>query len=186
MTRNRKVNPEAEIKDPLGNPFVSLRDSAIAVDDVTGDVYFADNTQPHYTEKPQATIYVYGSTNTYKGHLKYNITDALPPGLAVDNSQSDPGPRLRHLGQHHPGGRLRLCARCRDSPSAPTLQLLAGSEHDERQRRGGGHRKLAGRDRLRFGLRDPDPLRRRGHPRRDARSGLDLHRLVGRGLLGHR
>ena len=83
--------PKAEIKDPFNKPFVSLRDSAIASDRVTGDVYFADNTQPQFTEKPQATIYVYRPTAdpavyTYKGHLKYNIADALPPGLAVDNS----------------------------------------------------------------------------------------------------
>jgi hypothetical protein len=85
------TTPKAEIKDPFNDPFVSLRDSAIAVDRVTGDVYFADNTQPQLTEKPQATIYVYGFNDStkahfYKGHLKYNIADALPPGLAVDNS----------------------------------------------------------------------------------------------------
>ncbi len=81
-----KTTPVAEIKDPFNKPFVSLRDSAVAVDKVTGDVYFADNNQPAFTERPQATIYVYGPTNTYKGHLKYNVIDALPPGLAVDNS----------------------------------------------------------------------------------------------------
>jgi DNA-binding beta-propeller fold protein YncE len=81
-----KVNPAATIKDPFNKPFVSLRDSAIAVDQVSGDVYFADNTQPQYTEKPQATIYIYSASNVYKGHLKYNIADTLPPGLAVDNS----------------------------------------------------------------------------------------------------
>ncbi len=81
-----KANPVAELKDPFSKPFVSLRDSAIAVDRVTGDVYFADNLQPLHTERPQASVYVYSSTNTYKGRLKYNVIDALPPGLAVDNS----------------------------------------------------------------------------------------------------
>jgi DNA-binding beta-propeller fold protein YncE len=81
-----KVNPVATIKDPFNDPFASLRDSAVAVDRVSGDVYVADNTQPQYTEKPQATIYIFGPTGTYKGHLKYNVLDALPPGLAVDNS----------------------------------------------------------------------------------------------------
>jgi hypothetical protein len=66
--------------------FVSLRDSAVAVDDVTGDVYVADNTQPQHTEQPQSAIYVFGATGTFKGHLKYNVADALPPGLAVDNT----------------------------------------------------------------------------------------------------
>jgi DNA-binding beta-propeller fold protein YncE len=81
-----KLNPVAEIKDPFGNSFVSLRDSAIAVDRVTGEIYFADNLQPAFTERPQASIYVYTSANSYKGRLKYNVIDALPPGLAVDNS----------------------------------------------------------------------------------------------------
>jgi hypothetical protein len=81
-----KTTPVAEIKDPFNKPFVSLRDSAVAVDRVTGDVYFADNVQPSFTEQPQATIYIYSSTGNYKGHLKYNAIDALPPGLAVDNS----------------------------------------------------------------------------------------------------
>ena len=80
------TTPKTEIKDPFNKPFVSLRDSAIAVDRVTGDIYFADNLQPNFTEKPQAEIYVYSSNNVYKGHLRYNIGDALPPGLAVDNS----------------------------------------------------------------------------------------------------
>jgi hypothetical protein len=81
-----KTTPVAEIKDPFSKPFVSLRDSAVAVDKVTGDVYFADNLQPQHTEKPQALIYVYSSTGIYKGHLKYNVITARPPGLAVDNS----------------------------------------------------------------------------------------------------
>jgi DNA-binding beta-propeller fold protein YncE len=81
-----KDDPIAAIKDPFNKPFVSLRDSAIAVDRVTGDVYFADNLQPTYTERPQASIYVYSFINTYKGRLKYNVIDALPPGLAVDNT----------------------------------------------------------------------------------------------------
>ncbi|HXR29760.1 MAG TPA: NHL repeat-containing protein [Solirubrobacterales bacterium] len=81
-----KANPVAEIKDPFGKPFVSLRDSAITIDKVTGEVYFADDQQPTYAERPQATIYVYGPANNYKGHLKYNVITAWPVGLAVDNS----------------------------------------------------------------------------------------------------
>jgi hypothetical protein len=82
-----KAAPVATIKNPIDSgSFVSLRDSAIAVDRVTGDVYFADNLQPEYTEQPQASIYVFSSSNVYKGRLKYNVIDALPPGLAVDNS----------------------------------------------------------------------------------------------------
>ncbi|HXS32866.1 MAG TPA: NHL repeat-containing protein [Solirubrobacterales bacterium] len=83
-----KTNPVAEIKDPFNKAFSSLRDSAVAVDRVSGDVYFSDDVQPTYTERPQATIYIYSSTNTYKGHLKYNVINARPAGLAVDNSTS--------------------------------------------------------------------------------------------------
>jgi hypothetical protein len=81
-----KTNPIGELKRPVNQPFISLHDSVVAIDRVTGDVYVADNTQPVDSEHPQATIYIYSSTGTYKGHLKYNVYDSLPPGLAVDNS----------------------------------------------------------------------------------------------------
>ncbi len=85
------TTPITQINNPSNQPFTSLRDAAVAVDRLTGDVYVADNTQPLYTERPQATIYIYRPASvspnyTYKGHLKYNVTDALPLGLAVDNS----------------------------------------------------------------------------------------------------
>jgi DNA-binding beta-propeller fold protein YncE len=83
-----KANP-VEVIDAHATPkgaFTSLRDSAIAVDRASGKVYVADEISSPSTEKPQATIQVFNSVGTYKGHLKYNIADALPPGLAVDNS----------------------------------------------------------------------------------------------------
>jgi hypothetical protein len=83
-----KANPVLTI-DAAGTPrgsFVSLRDAALAVDRVSGEVYVADDTQPAYTEEPQATIQVFAADGTYKGHLKYNVVDAQPPGLAVENS----------------------------------------------------------------------------------------------------
>lgn len=79
-------NPKAEIKDPFNKPFVSLRDSAVAVDRVTGEIYVADNVQPQHAERPQTIIYVYNSNGSWKGYLKYKVVDAHPPGLAVDNS----------------------------------------------------------------------------------------------------
>jgi DNA-binding beta-propeller fold protein YncE len=85
-----KVNPVATI-DGSATPngeFVSLRDSAVAVDRVSGEVYVVDLLQPQYTERPQGIVYVFDSAGGYEGHLKYNITDALPAGLAVDNSPS--------------------------------------------------------------------------------------------------
>jgi len=70
---------------PAGH-FTSLRDAAIAVDDVTGEIYVIDNTQPLFTEAPQAIVQVFDSTGAWKGNLKYKVTDGMPSGLAVDNS----------------------------------------------------------------------------------------------------
>jgi DNA-binding beta-propeller fold protein YncE len=80
-----KANPVATLTGPPGG-FSSLRDSALAVDRVTGKVYVADNLQPRNAERPEAAIYVFGSAGAYLGRLKHNVIDALPPGLAVDNS----------------------------------------------------------------------------------------------------
>lgn len=70
---------------PLGH-FVSLRDSSVAVDNTTGEIYLTDNLQPKDTERPEAVIYVFSSTGAYEGRLKYSVVFGLPLGLAVDNS----------------------------------------------------------------------------------------------------
>jgi DNA-binding beta-propeller fold protein YncE len=80
-----KVNPLATIPGP-GSGFNSLRDAAIAVDRVTGNLYVADNLQPVFTERPEAVIDVFDPTGAFLGRLRYRVVDALPPGLAVDNS----------------------------------------------------------------------------------------------------
>lgn len=79
------TTPVQTIAGPPGG-FKSLRESAIAVDSETGVIYVADDLQPTYTERPEAAIYVFSATGAYLGRLKYNVTDALPVGLAVDNS----------------------------------------------------------------------------------------------------
>jgi hypothetical protein len=79
------TNPVATISGPPGG-FSSLVDSALAIDAVSGDVYVADRTGSRLTEHPETTIYVFSSTGVYKGHLKYNVIDGSPVGLAVDNS----------------------------------------------------------------------------------------------------
>jgi hypothetical protein len=68
--------------------FVSLRDASIAVDRVTGEIYVIDNLQPADTEEPRALIDVFAADGSYEGHLKFLTIDALPAGLAVDNSPS--------------------------------------------------------------------------------------------------
>lgn len=82
------VNPVAIIDggDTPQGGFVSLRDAAVAVDRVSGEVYVADNLQPVDTERPEAVIDIFTAAGAYEGRLKYNIVDAKPPGLAVDNS----------------------------------------------------------------------------------------------------
>ncbi len=66
-----------------GGAFVSLRDSAIAVDPTTGYVYVADDLQPEFSERPEAAIYAFRSDGSYAGRLKHNVIDARPPGLTL-------------------------------------------------------------------------------------------------------
>lgn len=85
-------DPATDTEDPVdaiagpGGGFNSLVDAAIAVDDTTGEIYVADDLQPETADFPEAAIYVFSHTGTYEGRLKYNVIDARPPGLAVDNS----------------------------------------------------------------------------------------------------
>jgi DNA-binding beta-propeller fold protein YncE len=66
--------------------FLSLHDSAVAVDAASGEIYVADTGGPQFSEWPKATIYVFDSTGAYEGRLKFDVVDGQPPGLAVDNS----------------------------------------------------------------------------------------------------
>ena len=75
-------NP-VEVIDP---GFSSLTDAVIAVDEETGEVYVADDRQPGTADEPEAAIFVFEANGAYEGRLKYNVVDARPPGLAVDNS----------------------------------------------------------------------------------------------------
>jgi hypothetical protein len=79
------TNPVMTIAGPPGG-FSSLRDAAVAVDRATGDVYVVDDLQPAATESPRALVDVFDSTGSYQGHLKYEVVDGEPSGLAVDNS----------------------------------------------------------------------------------------------------
>jgi hypothetical protein len=82
------IDPEEPI-DVLEGPsegFISLRDSSVAVDRVSGEVYVSDAIGPKEVERPEATIHVFSASGAYEGHLKYNVIDAHPVGLAVDNS----------------------------------------------------------------------------------------------------
>jgi DNA-binding beta-propeller fold protein YncE len=63
--------------------FVSLRDAAIAVDNLTGKVFVVDNQQPDYYERPEAAVYGFDFEGGYGGRLKFNVVDAKPAGLAA-------------------------------------------------------------------------------------------------------
>lgn len=88
-----KANPVAIVdgsETPTGE-FGSLLDSAVAVDAQTGEFYVIDTLGPQYSARPQATVFVFYPSGEYEGRLKYNIVDAVPPGLAVDNSSAFTG-----------------------------------------------------------------------------------------------
>lgn len=86
-------DPDIDVSDPVEvidghetptGGFVSLRDSTLAVDRNSGQVYVADNLLPQGQERPEAAIYAFKAGGAYVGRLKYNVVDGLPVGLAVD------------------------------------------------------------------------------------------------------
>jgi hypothetical protein len=126
-----KANPVDEIdaSDTPAGRFISLRDAAIAVDHATGEIYVVDNTQPQFTERPQAIVYVFDSTGAWQGQLKYKVTDALPVGLAVDNTGGATQSRVyvtsgntdfSGIYAYGPGAATRA------TPLAPTIASLGG------------------------------------------------------------
>ena len=84
-----KSTPVLTIAGPSGG-FSSLRHAALAVNRSTGLLYVVDNLQPQYAEEPDAQVDVFDPSlsppSDFLGVLKYQIADALPSGLAVDNS----------------------------------------------------------------------------------------------------
>ncbi len=101
--------PAVDVDDPVqvidgagipGGGFGSLRDSAVAVDRVTGEVYVADTlAHPQHTEYPEAVIRVFGPDGAYKGRLKYAVIDGSPVGLAVDNTVDQFGEAIPTQGR---------------------------------------------------------------------------------------
>ena len=85
---NPGIDPEQPVEEISGPPggFSSLVDSSIAVDDASGAVYVLDDAQPAHTEEPRGRVDVFESTGSYLGHLKYDVIDGGPSGIAVDNS----------------------------------------------------------------------------------------------------
>jgi DNA-binding beta-propeller fold protein YncE len=86
------VSLSAPVKTFTGPPsgFTSLRHAALAVDRTSKILYVLDNLQPSYAEQPAAQVEAFDLTlppaSSYLGVLKFQVVDALPAGLAVDNS----------------------------------------------------------------------------------------------------
>jgi hypothetical protein len=79
------TTPKETIAGPPGG-FGSLHDSAVAVDDGTGEIYVADTLGPQLTDEPWTIVYVFSRAGAYEGRLKHATFGASPVGLAVDNS----------------------------------------------------------------------------------------------------
>ena len=119
---NFPESPSATITGPPGG-FSSLRDSAVAVDDTSGDIYVLDDTQPAGAEQPRARVYAFGAAGEYLGHLPYDVVDGAPTGLAVDNSSLNPGRVYVSSGNTHFGGLYGYAPGATTSlaPLAPTI-----------------------------------------------------------------
>jgi DNA-binding beta-propeller fold protein YncE len=72
---------------PAGH-FTSLYNSAVALDDTSGEIYVVDDLTPIYTDHHEGVVYVFSAAGAYEGRLKYAVDNALPAGLAVDNSEA--------------------------------------------------------------------------------------------------
>jgi hypothetical protein len=108
-TSAEPAEPLGAIEAPPGG-FTSLRDSTVAVDDASGEVYVIDDLQPAHAEQPRAVVWAFDSLGHYEGHLRYEVVDGSPSGLAVDNSSTGRYPGgsqgivYATSGNTHPGG----------------------------------------------------------------------------------
>jgi hypothetical protein len=102
--------------------FVSLHDASIDIDRVSGHVYVVDNLQPKYTERPGAIVYVFDAAGNYLGHLIDKVNDALPVGLAVDNSASPTYPAGKQGLVYVTSGNTASAAIYNYTPGAETTQ----------------------------------------------------------------
>jgi DNA-binding beta-propeller fold protein YncE len=125
-------DPALDADDPVlvidgsgvpGGGFISLRDSAIAVDQVSGKVYVADDLQPAHWEEPEAAVYVFNASGSYLGRLKHNVVDARPPGLAVDNS-----PEATQGRVYVTSGNTELAAVYAYPPGAETTKVVTAEK----------------------------------------------------------
>ncbi len=122
-------NPSATIAGPPGD-FNSLRDSAVGVDDTTGDVYVIDDIQSAGTAQPRGRVQVFNSSGGYQGHLKYDVVDGAPSGITVDNSAVNPRRVYVTSGNTHSAGiyAYRYGSATNAAPLAPSIPPLLGGD----------------------------------------------------------
>lgn len=65
--------------------FVSLLDSAAAVDPTDGHLFVADDTEPGF-ESPAAVVDEFNAVGDYRGQLPHALVDAEPSALATDGA----------------------------------------------------------------------------------------------------
>lgn len=119
------TTPIATIAKPGG--FGSLIDSAIAVDNVTGEIYVVDTIGPQYTELPQAIVCVFNAAGVYEGRLKHATINAAPAGLAVDNSGTSTQSRVYLTsGIVEPSSIYAYPPHAASAASAPPLVFTGG------------------------------------------------------------
>lgn len=117
-----KVNPVQVITGP-GKGFTSLRDSAVAVDRVTGHVYVVDDLASPFTEKPEAVIDVFAPHGRlYRCAEVQNLRCSTAWACCQQfrarrtlNGAPPPGAGLCHLRKHEPGRGIRVSSRSPDS-----------------------------------------------------------------------
>ncbi len=132
-------DPETDPANPVqtidggevpGGGFTSLRDSSVAVDDASGELYVLDDIQPAHASQPEAAVWVFHASGAYEGHLRYAAVNGAPSGLAVDNSTNTEelpnheivptqGRAYVTSGNTHPGGLYAY------APEAATVGSLA-------------------------------------------------------------
>ena len=161
-------DPSAVIDGPSRRPAASssLRDAALAVDRLKRRALRARRHPARATPSSRGR----GSTSStpagaYLGHLKNDVVDGAPSGIAVDNSARHPGRVYVTSGNTHLGGVYAYGAGAATTaaPRAPTIPPapLGGGRSFPRADR--LRRAAAGRDRLR-GRRLPGAAPDAGRP----------------------
>ncbi|HWO15838.1 MAG TPA: NHL repeat-containing protein [Solirubrobacterales bacterium] len=106
---NFPADPSSTIPGPYNLPddpvaFTSLRDAALALEEASGELYVIEDTQPTGAEQPRGRVHAFSAAGAYLGHLKRDVVNGAPSGIAVDNSSLHTGRVYVTSGNTHFGG----------------------------------------------------------------------------------